>query len=132
MRAANQSDLLVSCSEPDEAIIRNRRAVHPNQMEIASEMNVPHRGLFPRFALEQVITALKDTPVVMVTGLDSARPSLVCGGDSICSIELARHASGPVLGAAIFPQGLQRLVDLARIELATSSLRTMASAELSH
>ncbi|MGA3093334.1 MAG: hypothetical protein ABSD75_32470 [Terriglobales bacterium] len=31
-------------------------------------MDSLHRGLFPRFAVEHVTTALKDTPVVMVTG----------------------------------------------------------------
>jgi predicted AAA+ superfamily ATPase len=31
-------------------------------------MDAAHRGLFPRFAVEQATTALKDTPVVMVTG----------------------------------------------------------------
>ena len=31
-----------------------------------SEMDAPIRGVFPRFGVEQVITALKDTPVVTV------------------------------------------------------------------
>ncbi len=55
-------------SGSDEPIIRNRRTTNPNWTESSPGMDDADHALFPRFSAELVATALKDTPVVMVTG----------------------------------------------------------------
>jgi predicted AAA+ superfamily ATPase len=48
--------------------IRNRRDISPNQTEPSTRHGRYNHALVPRFSAELVATALKDTPVVMVTG----------------------------------------------------------------
>jgi uncharacterized protein len=55
-------------SGSDEPIIRNRRTTNPNWTESSPGIDDNDHALFPRFSAELVATALKDTPVVMVTG----------------------------------------------------------------
>jgi hypothetical protein len=54
-------------SGSDEPIIRNGRTINPNQTEPSLGMDDTDHALFPRFSAELLTTALKDTPVVMVT-----------------------------------------------------------------
>ena len=55
-------------SGSDEFIIRDRRNINPNWTEPPPGMDDIDHALFPRFSAELVTIALKDTPVVMVTG----------------------------------------------------------------
>ena len=80
-------------------------------------MDAAHRGLFPRFALEQVTTALKDTPVVMVTGPRQCGKTtlvrdLVAGKREFITLD-----DDTMLAAARSdPTGLVRSLDLATID----------------
>jgi hypothetical protein len=56
-------------------MIRNRRDINPNQTEPSPGMDDTDHALFPRFSAGLVATALKDAPVVMVTG-----PRQCCDG----------------------------------------------------
>jgi len=80
-------------------------------------MDAAHRGLFPRFAVEQVTTALKDTPVVMVTGPRQCGKTtlvrdLVAGKREFITLD-----DDTMLAAARSdPTGLVRSLDLATID----------------
>jgi len=80
-------------------------------------MAAAHRGLFPRFAVEQVTTALKDTPVVMVTGPRQCSKTtlvrdLVAGKREFITLD-----DDTMLAAARSdPTGLVRSLDLATID----------------
>ena len=80
-------------------------------------MDAAHRGLFPRFAVEQVTAALKDTPVVMVTGPRQCGKTtlvrdLVAGKREFITLD-----DDTMLAAARSdPTGLVRSLDLATID----------------
>jgi polynucleotide 5'-kinase involved in rRNA processing len=55
-------------AELDVAILRNKLTSNPDWTKRASALANANLKLFPRFSAGQVTTALKDAPVVMVTG----------------------------------------------------------------
>ncbi len=80
-------------------------------------MDTAHRGLFPRFAVEQVTTALKDTPVVMVTGPRQCGKTTLVRDLVAGRREFITMDDDTVLAAArTDPVGLVRSLDQATID----------------
>jgi predicted AAA+ superfamily ATPase len=80
-------------------------------------MDAAHRGLFPRFAVEQVTTALKDTPVVMVTGPRQCGKTTLVRDLIAGKREFITLDDDTVLAAArTDPTGLVRSLDKATID----------------
>jgi uncharacterized protein len=99
-------------SGSDEPIIRNRRTTNPNWTESSPGMDDADHALFPRFSAELVATALKDTPVVMVTGPRQCGKTTLVLDLVIGNHEFITMDDDTVLAAARSdPPGLVRALD---------------------